>query len=59
MADKYTMFLLSIRDYELLPGHIISIGALHDAIQESVTLARDDHDGNLFCINEEIFRTSE
>jgi hypothetical protein len=58
MADKSTMCLLSIRDYELLPEHIIAIGALHDAIQEFATLARDGHDGNLFCINEEIFHTS-
>jgi hypothetical protein len=59
MTNKSMMSLLSIRDYELFPGHIISSGALHDVIQEFVTLAKGDQNGNLFCINEEIFRTSE
>jgi hypothetical protein len=59
MADKSMMSLLSIRDHELLPRHIVSIGALDGGIQEFVPLARDDHDGNPFCINGEIFRDSE
>jgi hypothetical protein len=55
MADKSTMSLLSIRDHELTPGHIISISALHDAIQEFVTLARNDHDGNFSVLTRKSF----